>query len=515
MRGHRDPVAGDVIGGKFELVRRLGVGGMGTVWEAKADVGHVALKLLHAFSDPKLVARLQREWLTVERLQSPHIVDTLGYGTHDDGTPFMVLELLDGEDLGARLKRERRLQWNAVLPIAEQIASALTAAHELGVVHRDLKPPNIFLCKAPQDGSELVKLLDFGIAHCEDETFTGLTTAGRALGSPHYMSPEQASGRHVDARADLWSFGVLLYRALTGKRPFDGPEMATVMVLIAKHAAPKASTIVDGLPAGIDEFFTRALKKDAADRFQSARDMMDAFRALTREPELVPTPASASDTVVESPPVPEPVAPPPRPAREQRTTDESVWKARAQWLVIAGLIALCVGGVAYSRRAELGALMRQWFGDEEVYTADPPKQVQPVTAIPAIPPMTLKGPREDVTLPLSRPFILNIWLQRCPDCMPSFEIWKNMAANGRVPDVPVVNLAYVEVDPAWAESYRVDEKLVVDASGTALVRPLVVYAFTTFVVAPDGRILFRSQPKERDFEIRLQAAVQKARSPGK
>lgn len=497
---------GDVIGGQFQLVRRLGVGGMGTVWEAKADVGPVALKLLHAFSDPKLAARLQREWLMVERLESPHIVDTLGYGTHDDGTPFMVLELLQGEDLGARLKRERRLPWSTVLPIAEQIASALAAAHELGVVHRDLKPPNIFLCKS-EEGSELVKLLDFGIAHCEDETFTGLTTAGRALGSPHYMSPEQASGRHVDARADLWSFAVLLYRALTGKRPFDGPEMATVMVLIAKHPAPKASSIVDDLPAGIDEFFTRALKKDAADRFQSATEMMAAFRALTSKPQVtsLPEPAAASDTVVE-PRLP-PVLPPSAPSTEPRTTDESDWKARAQWLVIAALIALCVGGVAYSRRVELRALVRQWFGDEEVQRAD---QQQPVMAIPAIPPMTLKGPREDVTVPLDRPFILNIWLQRCADCMPSFEIWKDMAANGRVPDVPVVNLAYVEVDPAWAESYRVDERLVVDASGTALVRPLGVFAFTTFVIAADGRILFRAQPKERDFETRLHAAVQKA-----
>ena len=494
------PAVGDLVGHKYRLLRRIGSGGTGSVWEAaNADAGaaaaSVAIKLLHPLGDQKLRSRFEHEARTSARLHSPHIVRVEHYGV-DDGTPFMVLELLTGEDLGARLKRVERLSFEQLCPIATQIAAGLQVAHEASVVHRDLKPPNIFIVERAGMPPQ-VKLLDFGIARSEDSALAGLTTIGKTLGSPYYMSPEQAAGRPVDARSDLWSFGVVLFRALTGRRPFEGPELASVMVAIAKERHPKPSSIVPALPAGTDAFFARALRKDAQDRFQTASEMIAAFLALAPSAQVAPVEPAALEAAAAG-------AQPPAPPRPPDGQAESpAWKPIVHRVLVAVVVLLCAGSYAYANREVIQRALQD--GPEPA----PPVAPAPPAPLPGrIPQVQLRGPSDQASLPLDRVFIMNVWLQRCEDCMPSFEAWRGLARRSALPDVPIVNVAYGGVDPAWAAQYEVEPRLVIDP-GDRLVRPLQVSRFTTFVVAPDGTILFRGEPATSGFEQQLAAAVER------
>jgi serine/threonine-protein kinase len=198
----------------------------------------------------------------------------------EDGTPYIVMELLDGEDLETRLRRVGRLTVAAASPIAGQIAKALRTAHEAGIVHRDLKPANVFLCRHQDE--ETAKVLDFGIAKANGEAQVGEGTAtGVVMGSVHFMSPEQTRAlKHVDARTDLWALGVILYRCLTGRLPFLGDQITTVLVAISVDPVPPPSQLAPHLGPDVDRFFARALARDPAERFQSAREMSEAFGAL-------------------------------------------------------------------------------------------------------------------------------------------------------------------------------------------------------------------------------------------
>ncbi|MFS8071687.1 MAG: serine/threonine-protein kinase, partial [Byssovorax sp.] len=198
----------------------------------------------------------------------------------EDDTPYMVMERLEGEDLSTRLKRETRLSLPAVDEIVRQVARVLKRAQEAGIVHRDLKPGNIFLVGGGDD-DEIVKVLDFGVAKIRKSLSSEeMTKSGTLLGSPRYMSPEQARGvKSIDHRSDLWSLAVIAFRAVTGELPFQGNEIGDVIIKICTERVPVPSALVPGLSPAIDRFFERAFERDPDRRFQSAGQLARAFTA--------------------------------------------------------------------------------------------------------------------------------------------------------------------------------------------------------------------------------------------
>ncbi len=270
----------DVVATRYRLVRELGRGGMGVVWAAQ-DLergGAVAVKVItpKLARDKKKLDRFEAGAQAVARLSSPHIVKLLEYGV--DQVPFMVMELLEGEVLTERLRHGQPFELSLALRIVVQTATALTVAHEAGVVHRNLKPGNIFLVR--QGDEEFVKVFDFGTA----KWLTGfrnandITTMGAIMGSPDYLAPEQLSGdARSDHRADVWSLGALAYHVLTGVTPFEGEQMGAIMRNILFTEPEPPSHRVPSLPPALDAFFLKALAKKRDERFQTALELADAL----------------------------------------------------------------------------------------------------------------------------------------------------------------------------------------------------------------------------------------------
>ena len=277
-----EPRPGSVIAGKYRVVKRLSHGGMGSVW--LAEHMHLDAPVAVKFMRPSLVAdasarsRFEREAKAAAQIRSPHVVHVYDHGVDDD-TPFIVMEYLEGDDLRARLKGRKRLPPPEVVRICHEVCKGLHRAHRLGIVHRDLKPGNIFL-SVPDD--DMVKILDFGIAKetGENRVVRGeTTTTGQLLGSPHYLSPEQARGKPLDGRSDLWSLAVILFRALTGRRPFDGDDIGDLIVRICTDPVPQVSQLCPELGVELDAFFDRAFQRVPDERFQGAKEMSTAFAA--------------------------------------------------------------------------------------------------------------------------------------------------------------------------------------------------------------------------------------------
>ena len=288
---------GLVVAGKYRLTQVLRHGGMGSVWVAThlALESPVAIKFMSLAPAPKLGhaettndreeiaalrARFEREAKAAAQIRSANVVQILDYGI-DRGMPYLVMELLKGEDLGTRLARNKRLDLGETVRILAPLSRALDRAHQSGLVHRDLKPENVFLCD--EGGEEIVKILDFGVAktlHGDRQVGTP-TLEGTVVGSPHYMSPEQAMGStDVDHRSDLWSLAVIAFRALTGARPFEGNLLLETVVKICSGPIPTATSVASDLGADIDAFFKRALSREPNERFQSARELVSALAAI-------------------------------------------------------------------------------------------------------------------------------------------------------------------------------------------------------------------------------------------
>ncbi|MFT3776431.1 MAG: serine/threonine-protein kinase [Minicystis sp.] len=271
-----------VLAGKYRLTERLAQGGMGAVWRAEHLQLHVpvAVKLMSPMmlGSEALRARFEREARAAAQLRSRHVVTIHDYGFQGD-EPFIVMELLDGEDLSARLRRHKRLTLDQACVIIGQIARALDRAHAAGLVHRDLKPANVFLTRL--DDEEIVKVLDFGIAKAlGDHGADGLTGDDEVLGTPPYMSPEQIRGLGVvDFRTDLWALAVIAYRMLTGVLPFRGETRGDLVVRVCTEPAQPPSTHERSLGPAVDRFFERAFAKRSEDRFESARALASAFEA--------------------------------------------------------------------------------------------------------------------------------------------------------------------------------------------------------------------------------------------
>ncbi|MFO0592732.1 MAG: serine/threonine-protein kinase [Polyangiaceae bacterium] len=266
--------AGTLVAEKYLLVRTIGRGGMGAVWAAKnvRTEREVALKLI-TDENADYRARLLREARACGRITHRNVIEIYDVGETASGTPFLVMPLLDGEPLSRKLRRERVLQPAIAAQIATEIARALSAAHASGIVHRDLKPANVFLHHEPGAGSLVVKVLDFGISKVV-ETDSTTTTTGTILGSPAYMSPEQAKGeRYVDHRADLWSLGVTLFEMLAGRRPFQGESMFTVVAAVLDGPMPRLQDFAPHVEPGLADVVARCMERDLSRRVQSADEI--------------------------------------------------------------------------------------------------------------------------------------------------------------------------------------------------------------------------------------------------
>src|SRR5690606_29452652 len=239
----------------------------------------VAVKFVHRHDaeDPEVRARFEVEAKAAAQLRCPHVVRVFDHGVTDDGMPFLVMELLEGETLDERLEREPQIQPELASEILDQGAKALTAAHEKGIVHRDVKPGNIFLC--PDGEGLFVKLLDFGVARAASLGDKKLTQAGVMIGTPSYISREMVvCPGPVDHRADLWALAVVAYEMLTGDVPFTGDPVGLVCVSIVT-ARPFPASKLAPVPAAIDAFFARAFAEDIDARFQTASAFSAAFTA--------------------------------------------------------------------------------------------------------------------------------------------------------------------------------------------------------------------------------------------
>jgi eukaryotic-like serine/threonine-protein kinase len=283
--GH-DPLLGTTLAGRFTILSRIGSGSMGSVYRARqATVGRdVALKIVRRDRayDPETKARFEREARAVSMLTSPHTVTAFDFGEAEDGSWFLALEMLEGETLGERLRRERRLDWVEALRFAQEALKSLAEAHRQGIIHRDLKPDNLFLARTRDPGGEreICKILDFGIAKWVREEEAPVdqlqTLAGTVFGTPRYMSPEQAQGTQLDPRSDLYSLGVLLFQMLTGRAPFVDDDAVVVMAKHIKNPPPsflEAAPNID-VPLPIEAVVRRALEKLPENRPSSAEQML-------------------------------------------------------------------------------------------------------------------------------------------------------------------------------------------------------------------------------------------------
>ncbi|WP_434048266.1 MULTISPECIES: bifunctional serine/threonine-protein kinase/formylglycine-generating enzyme family protein [Sorangium] len=280
-----------VIADKLHLLRPLGQGGMGVVWAARhlaldTDVAVKFIRPERAAESPALVARFQREARATARIAHPHVVQVMDYGVVDGAVPYLVMELLRGFSLAELLERGGRLSFATARSLAQQVGSALESAHERGIVHRDIKPHNVFITEGSEGYPLFVKVLDFGVAKLAGDAAApaaspALTETGVVIGSAPYMSPEQLEGsKDVDLRSDLWSLGVVLYETLTGALPFQGGSFVAVGAAVLKGKFRPATEQRPGLPPSIDDWFAKALSVDPGCRFQSAREMVEAFPGL-------------------------------------------------------------------------------------------------------------------------------------------------------------------------------------------------------------------------------------------
>ncbi len=290
MQNEPPPSLG-LIAGKYQLVGMIGRGGMGSVWEGRhASLGtRVAIKFIESdyANSQEARQRFDNEAHAAARIQSKHAIQIFDHGVTDDGKPYIVMEFLSGEPLDKRVDRLGRLSLQETARILQQVCRGLARAHEQGVIHRDLKPENIFLVRSMDDDEEIAKVLDFGIAKMKGPPgstpggsggVSSSTKTGSVLGTPFYMSPEQARGlKIVDHRTDVWSLGIIAYKCVTGVLPFEGESVGDLLVKICTSPLPVPSQFLPGLPQAFDQWFSRALDRDPERRFASVQELSDAL----------------------------------------------------------------------------------------------------------------------------------------------------------------------------------------------------------------------------------------------
>jgi eukaryotic-like serine/threonine-protein kinase len=278
----------------IRLVRLLGQGGMGSVWVADHGGLHtqVAVKFMaeELATNEDAVRRFTREAAAAARVKSPHIVQVFDHGVTDRGIPYIVMELMEGHDITHQVEKHGPLSVVATAHVLAQACRALQKAHDAGIIHRDIKPDNVFL--TDPDGEPFVKVLDFGIAKDSKMTELGMTGTGAMVGTPYYMSPEQVmSAKHVDHRTDVWAITLVAYYALTGAVPYTADNLGALCVEICSGNVAAPTTFRPDLGPAVDAFFAKALTRDINQRFQTARDLAAAFDQLAnRAPSFVDAP---------------------------------------------------------------------------------------------------------------------------------------------------------------------------------------------------------------------------------
>jgi serine/threonine protein kinase len=367
----QDPFIGrDILDGQFQILQKVGSGGMGAVYKALQPSMNrmVGIKILHPklANRKDLVSRFRREARAMSHLTHPNTVKVFLYGELDDGSLYIVMEFLEGKNLNQTVRAEGAFAWERALPILIQACGALDEAHKMGIVHRDLKPENVFLCQ--QGGMrDFPKVLDFGLAKVtEREMRPGsiiLTQEGMVFGTPEFMSPEQAQGKVLSAASDIYSLAVILYEVLTSKLPF---EAKTAMDYIQAHVTAKPIPIADRIgrqfPPLLWPVIARALAKEPEQRYASAADFASAMQSVlagaTELPaSLTPAPAPAETP---TPPIAAPVAPvkrtppaPQAPAREPFSTKPERPLAKRE----ASASATLANGAANERGTPIGLLV--------------------------------------------------------------------------------------------------------------------------------------------------------------
>jgi eukaryotic-like serine/threonine-protein kinase len=308
MTDPNDALIGSLAAGRYRVIKQLGEGGMGQVYLAEhvAIEKRVALKVLRAEYATKgeIVTRFQQEAISASRIKHPNVLDVFDFGQLDNGCFFLAMEYLEGCDLADEITRRRVLDAGTGIRVSMQICRALAAAHVNGVVHRDMKPENVFLQRTA-DGEEIVKIVDFGIAQLRSkddavvETKRRLTRTGMIFGTPEYMAPEQASGKHADLRADIYAVGIIMYEMFTGAVPFTGETFLGVLTKHLSEPAPSMNVIYPDLTISphLQAVIMRALEKDPAVRYQS---MLEFAQAITSTPDAAalgyrPTIASVAE----------------------------------------------------------------------------------------------------------------------------------------------------------------------------------------------------------------------------
>jgi serine/threonine-protein kinase len=408
--------AGVVVAERFRLERPLGQGGMGAVWRA-AHVGlgvPCALKFIHAAAatSPEVRERFEREARLAAQLRSPHVVQILDHGVWE-GTPYIAMELLEGEDLRARLDRQGMLDVPELVSLVSQVARALTKAQAAGLVHRDLKPANVFLVR--DDDREIAKVLDFGVAKATspDDLREARTATGALLGTPFYMSPEQAQGtKLVDHRSDLWSLAVIAFQCLTGQLPFESGAIGDLLMKIIVGPLPVPSEIAP-VPPDFDAWWARAAARDPAARFQTARELAEALAlalGVTRDRDESWAEPARRPAV----PAPEPAVEPP--AAEARAAEAPAPPAAppraSKAPLFAGALLAAVGLGAVGAAALIGRAPARDPGPppapsappaaaEVRSAAAPPSAAPPASAAPPPPAPSASAARP--AAPLSRP----------------------------------------------------------------------------------------------------------------
>lgn len=266
---------GTLVVGRFRILRRIGGGAMGDVYLASHEglERQVAVKVLRSSARQASRARFQREAKIAARLSGAHVVRVTDFGELPDGSPFLVMDYVDGPTLASELVARGRLPIAEAVDRVLEVCEALAEAHRAGIVHRDIKPANLLLARQP-DGARVLRVADFGVAKADGEST--LTGDGASLGSPSYMAPEQIVDPHgVDARADLWAMGVVLYELLTGVRPFDGPSVPATLLAVSQAAPRPLEEVRGDVPAALAEVIAQCLQKAPAQRCASAAELAE------------------------------------------------------------------------------------------------------------------------------------------------------------------------------------------------------------------------------------------------
>ncbi len=380
-----DPLLGQVLDRRYRILSQIGRGGMGTVYRAlqTSTRREIALKVIRGDLSVDATRRFMVEAHTTSALRNVHTVTIYDFGQAEDGLLYLAMELLQGRSLEGLLAAEPRLPWRRALRIVAQVAESLQEAHEKGIVHRDLKPGNILLVPMGDD-PDFVKVLDFGIAKLEREGMTtNLTGTGMVLGTPRYMSPEQARGEVIDARCDLYSLGVLLFECLVGRPPFEGEHPLSVMMKHCQDPPPSLAAALPGqpLPEGIQHLLDGLLAKQRDERIASAAEVRERVRTIL---EGEAAPASLAALELPSPAPPATAAAPLAPATPAPTGGSSAsleaaalelggGRGRIRWLLAVAFAVLVAGAGAWALLGSGGGVARDSAADPAAASGGAPE----------------------------------------------------------------------------------------------------------------------------------------------